>query len=174
MFPTSRLTQIKVPRPKPGQAGFLSDRVTRHRSFVFRPEGAMSSNTAVTGRRQLPKQKQEKEVSRRARREDLLVAARIRTVRVAAGTTQKELSAALGISRQQLTKYECAKNLISAGYIITISRALGVPADHLLSQEDDEPSIEQTRAVITLVRDFGSLEPEVREAVRMLVHALAH
>ena len=107
-------------------------------------------------------------VRRRVSREDLLVGAHIRSLRAATGTTQQELSAALGLSRQRLNKYERDRNRISAGHILAISRAPGVSVPHLPGEEGEPRPIEQPTETVILIGDFRSREPRLRRAVRAL------
>jgi transcriptional regulator with XRE-family HTH domain len=52
---------------------------------------------------------------------------RLRERRIQLGMSQPKLAAALGITYQQLYKYEQAKNRISASRLYEMSKALGVP-----------------------------------------------
>jgi len=57
---------------------------------------------------------------------DLRVSARLKVARRAAGLTLVELAGRLGLSHQQLQKYEQGKNRISAGLLYSIASELGV------------------------------------------------
>jgi len=57
---------------------------------------------------------------------DLKVSARLKVARRAAGLTLVELAGRLGLSHQQLQKYEQGKNRISAGLLYSIASELGV------------------------------------------------
>ena len=57
---------------------------------------------------------------------DLFVGRRIRELRKAKGLSQKELAKRLGISPQQLQKYENWTDRISAGRLYDIAKQLGV------------------------------------------------
>jgi transcriptional regulator with XRE-family HTH domain len=52
---------------------------------------------------------------------------RVRQRRRELGLTQPELAAKLGVTFQNLYKYEHAKNRITAGRLYALSKALGVP-----------------------------------------------
>ena len=58
---------------------------------------------------------------------DIHVAMRVRQRRIELGLTQPELAGELGITFQNLYKYEKGKNRISAGRLYGLSKALGVP-----------------------------------------------
>ena len=57
---------------------------------------------------------------------DIEIGARLRQARVAAGLSQTELGAHLGISFQQIQKYEKGKNRIGGGRLCKIARMLRV------------------------------------------------
>ena len=58
---------------------------------------------------------------------DIHVAMRVRERRIELGLTQPELAGELGVTFQNLYKYEKGKNRISAGRLYRLSKALGVP-----------------------------------------------
>jgi transcriptional regulator with XRE-family HTH domain len=60
------------------------------------------------------------------------VAANIRRLRVERGVSQVKLAAALGISFQQLQKYESAKNRITIGRLVSICETLNVPLEEIV------------------------------------------
>lgn len=61
---------------------------------------------------------------------DIHVAMRVRERRIELGMSQPTLAAALGITFQNLYKYEKAKSRISAGRLYALSKALGVPVGY--------------------------------------------
>lgn len=63
---------------------------------------------------------------RKANGTDFLVSQRLRAFREGAGRTQEWLSERMGITFQQLQKYESAKNRISAGKLFAAAEALEV------------------------------------------------
>lgn len=67
---------------------------------------------------------------------DALVAARVRACREARRLTQPELAARIGVSFQQVYKYERGLNRISAGRLAAIARALDVAVADLLASHD--------------------------------------
>lgn len=60
---------------------------------------------------------------------DRHVGARVRVRRILAGISQVQLGAALGVTYQQVQKYEKGANRISASRLQQISGVLGVPVD---------------------------------------------
>ena len=55
------------------------------------------------------------------------VGQRLRTLRKASGLTQAELGAAVGVTLQQIQKYEAGKNRISATMLYGVARRLATP-----------------------------------------------
>ena len=55
------------------------------------------------------------------------IANRIREYRLARGMTQQDLGNELGVTFQQIQKYERGMNRVTAGRLYDIARALGVP-----------------------------------------------
>jgi transcriptional regulator with XRE-family HTH domain len=69
---------------------------------------------------------------------DLYVASRLRLRRVEAGITLETLANALGVSFQQVQKYERGTNRISAGTLYQLAMTLEVPVQYFfegLSQQ---------------------------------------
>jgi transcriptional regulator with XRE-family HTH domain len=68
---------------------------------------------------------------------DVAVGARIKQVRKAAGLSQTELGEALGISFQQIQKYERGVNRVSASALRKIAETLQVRMGELLGEAHD-------------------------------------
>lgn len=64
--------------------------------------------------------------SRAAQRVDAYVGERLRVCRTLAGLSQTQLGEGIGVTFQQVQKYESGANRISAGTLYAISRMLGV------------------------------------------------
>lgn len=71
---------------------------------------------------------------------DRQVGARVRALRIRNGVTQADLARAVGVSFQQVQKYESGANRISASMLVHIARALDIPV-HGLFPEPDTPQI---------------------------------
>lgn len=108
---------------------------------------------------------------------DRHVGERIRRRRVMLGLTQEQLGEALGISYQQIQKYETGANRVSAGRLFMISQILEVNIAVLFDGigEKNEDDIGNTsRHVIELVRAFSKISDEkVRGSVMSLVRTLS-
>jgi transcriptional regulator with XRE-family HTH domain len=119
------------------------------------------------------------EIGRRDRSIDAHVGERIRKRRIELGLTQEELGGRLGISYQQIQKYETGANRVSAGRVAEIASALDIGISHFfdgfLPDKSDEalPHGGHNRAAIELVRNFQEIEDEnLRSAVGTLLKAL--
>ena len=75
--------------------------------------------------------------SRAPTRVDQLVGGKIRALRIAQNRTLAELGSELGISHQQLQKYETGTNRLSAGMLSVVAEALRVPIADLFEDESD-------------------------------------
>jgi transcriptional regulator with XRE-family HTH domain len=104
---------------------------------------------------------------------DRHVSRRIRARRIALGLTQDQLAQRIGVTFQQLHKYEVGANRVSAGRLEAIARALGVDvADFFVGQAGqathaDELTLEFARAFV------GIGNQRHQRAVALLVRLLA-
>ena len=93
---------------------------------------------------------------------DIHVGARVRFCRTMKKISQTTLAAALGLTFQQIQKYERGSNRISASRLWDISQALGVPVTYFFKDLPDMPSDEEAR--------LQDPVPELsRESVALLV-----
>jgi len=117
--------------------------------------------------------------SRLSRRVDDHVGARIRLRRTMLGMTQEQLAAALGISYQQVQKYETGANRVSAGRLFEVGQRLGVDVAYFFEGVDPTavskglPHGGRNRVAIDLVRNFLEIaNEEQRSALANLVKTL--
>lgn len=114
-----------------------------------------------------------------AKRIDNLVGQRIRLRRNMLGLTQEELAESLGISYQQVQKYETASNRVSAGRLFEIAAKLNTPVTYFFEGIEElaapnEPGVGGTRMNIELVRNFALIaDSPVRSALLGLIRDLA-
>lgn len=112
---------------------------------------------------------------------DRHVGERIRRRRAELGMTQHDLALMLGISYQQVQKYETGANRVSAGRLFNMSQRLGCHIGYFFDGlESAEPAaIEMehgaaNRTTIELARNFSRLPSgNVKGAISTLVRALA-
>jgi transcriptional regulator with XRE-family HTH domain len=116
---------------------------------------------------------------------DKFVGDRIRHFRAMTGISQQKLAESLGVTFQQLQKYERGENRIGAGRLLMVANALGIPITFLLDQEalenrkagapPQEPEgPEAARDAYSIGRAFAQItDPEVRRSITTLVQSLA-
>jgi transcriptional regulator with XRE-family HTH domain len=116
---------------------------------------------------------------------DIQVGARVRTRRLLIGMNQETLARALGLTFQQVQKYEGGANRVSASRLSQIADILGVPISYFFSDlepDGGESSPADRRArerlqrpeTIDLIRAYyGIADQEVREQFLDMVKALA-
>jgi transcriptional regulator with XRE-family HTH domain len=105
---------------------------------------------------------------------DVALGALVREVRRSKKVSQSELGAALGISFQQIQKYERGTNRISFSALVKIAAALGNTASALIAHIEGGHPADKTADVIELeglFRKIGSAH--LREAVIKLARAAA-
>ncbi len=107
---------------------------------------------------------------------DVYVGARVRQRRVLLGMNQTKLGDALGMSFQQVQKYENGKNRISASKLFKLSQVLDVSIEYFF---DDMPPVVAASSMITqetlkLVRAYYEIEDaKIRKHVYELTKTLA-
>ena len=80
-------------------------------------------------------------MTKKANLVDIHVGLRIRAARLAAGLSQERLGTALGVTFQQIQKYEKGVNRVGAGRLSDIARVLSVPVSYFFqSGAADEPA----------------------------------
>jgi transcriptional regulator with XRE-family HTH domain len=117
---------------------------------------------------------------------DVAVGERIRTFRKVANLTQTELADQIGVTFQQLQKYEKGTNRVGAGRLMHIARALDVPItaffDGLARPPDKRRGVMTARlaelsalpAAPKLLAAFSKISDDVLEAdVLKLVRVLS-
>ncbi len=110
---------------------------------------------------------------------DKLVGEKIRNRRVLLGLTQDQVADSLGLSYQQIQKYETGANRVSAGRLYQIAQTLDTTVawffEDLDGAEKDVLSDDATssRNVIELVRGFSRIrDDKVRATIMSLVRTL--
>ncbi len=73
---------------------------------------------------------------------DLHLGKRLRRRRRLLGLTQQQLAGAVGVRFQQIQKYECGANRISAARLWQLSEALEVPIGYFYDGLSDTPKVE--------------------------------
>jgi transcriptional regulator with XRE-family HTH domain len=115
---------------------------------------------------------------------DILIGAKVRLRRKELGLSQQKLAAALGVTFQQIQKYEKGTNRIGAGRLMEIAGRLSVPityffeglgqaADETIQTAIDVGTLFQPGA-IDLLSNFDKIDdPALRKAIQDLTRRLA-
>jgi transcriptional regulator with XRE-family HTH domain len=113
---------------------------------------------------------------------DIHVGRKVREARLLNGLTQTALAEKLGITFQQLQKYESAQNRVSCSRLYDISRVLGHPVQAFFAGADNgEKAIESrteakaiSAATLHLVTAYSRLSPKLRASLSKTAKSLAH
>lgn len=116
---------------------------------------------------------------------DVHVGSRVRLRRAALGLSQDQLAAAIGLSFQQVQKYERGVNRIGASRLYEMGKVLQTPISYFFEDFDDLGLAEDTgysyqadpvlkRETLELMRAYHQIKnPKERKKVLKLVKALA-
>jgi transcriptional regulator with XRE-family HTH domain len=118
-----------------------------------------------------------------ANKTDQEVGRRLKTLRIIRHVSQEALGDKLGITFQQIQKYEKGKNRISASRLHAIAQTLEVPVTYFFDERAETTPggggeyvaefLADARG-LALARAFTRVErPEVRKAITKLVRAVA-
>jgi transcriptional regulator with XRE-family HTH domain len=110
---------------------------------------------------------------------DIDVGARIRARRVFLGLSQTKLANALGLTFQQVQKYERGDNRVSASTLVRVAQALDTSVAALVGEDgarSERPMFRHLAmpGAFELLDSFAKIgDPEVRRAVLRLAKSLA-
>lgn len=111
---------------------------------------------------------------------DVSVGARIRLTRKMRGWSQQALAEAVGVSFQQVQKYERGTNRVSASMLARIAAALGVsvaelfgPAEAASRASDDLAAMLGEPGALKLLQDYCRLPPGYRAALASFIATLS-
>ena len=113
---------------------------------------------------------------------DLHLGRRLRRRRRLLGLTQQQLAQAVGVRFQQIQKYECGANRVSAARLWRIASALEVPVSYFFdglaeSHADNDPSegggeMFARKETLDLIRAYYQLEEKPRRRLLDLAKSL--
>jgi transcriptional regulator with XRE-family HTH domain len=105
---------------------------------------------------------------------DAQLGERIRRRRRELGLSQSALGGKLGITFQQIQKYENGTNRVSATMLLKLSDALAMPVTELLQQADPTASpVDAERQAAQLLASFAKIQSaDLRAAILTLVAGL--
>ena len=108
---------------------------------------------------------------------DKFIGNKIVSLRLARGLSRKQLSEAVGITGQQLSKYEKGKNRVSIGRLILLSKALGEKVSYFYEELELEVTyqmpIDHEQMRKEIIRNFMRLNNlEYQNAINQLLRVL--
>ncbi len=93
------------------------------------------------------------------------------------GLTQQEMAELIGVTYQQVHKYERGINRVSAGRLYDIAQTLNVSVDFFFEQFEDAARLEMAprqRMTLEVARNFGQItNRRHQEALSFLARALS-
>lgn len=111
---------------------------------------------------------------------DVHVGRKIREARVLNGLSQTALAQKVGITFQQLQKYESAANRVSCSRLYDLARVLGVPAQSFFTgagsddgKNNSMPSEQPQAVTADLATAYSKLHPQLRSQLSRTAKALA-
>ena len=108
---------------------------------------------------------------------DIALGRRLKSLRVRRGLTQTALGLLLGVSFQQIQKYENATNRIRVSQLRRIAEALGVPVMELLeisrAESSEVTDMIDTRTARRLMDAFRDLSSGERRCLAALAEVMA-
>jgi transcriptional regulator with XRE-family HTH domain len=112
--------------------------------------------------------------NRRTTAEDGALGERIRRARELRGVSQEKLSAMLGLSFQQVQKYERAENRVSATRLVAIAKALAFPLTFFVDDgfEDGGEIPQFTPKIADLARKLERLDGKQLASVGAVIDAI--
>ena len=121
-----------------------------------------------------------KPVKPRRNLEDLYIGQRIRAVRVAKNMSQTTMAQGLGITFQQVQKYERGANRVSAGRLMKIAVMLETPITFFYSElanrkknQDDGFELLQSKGAMRLLKAYSEIPANAtKHALVMLAEAV--
>ena len=114
--------------------------------------------------------------------EDAEIALRVRWLRVQRGMSQSTLAKTLGVSFQQVQKYEKGVNRISAGRLLKMARALEAPIAYFYaglekrmddSTLSDNLTLLQSKASVRMIRAYAKMPPRTQTKLALFIESLS-
>ncbi|MDB2415245.1 helix-turn-helix domain-containing protein [Rickettsiales bacterium] len=108
---------------------------------------------------------------------DTIIGMKIHELRISMGLSRQQLSEKIGVTHQQLQKYEKGVNRISAGRLAAIAHALKKPVSFFfdgIDEETDTLPTQHQRMCIEVSRNFLRIkDPMHQNAINLLVRTLS-
>lgn len=109
-------------------------------------------------------------------RVDAIIGMKIHELRISMGLSRQQLASKIGVSHQQLQKYEKGTNRISAGRLVAIATALKKPVAYFFEDIEQDNGVLPTqhqRMCIEVSRNFLKIKNPMQQiAINNLVRSL--
>jgi len=118
---------------------------------------------------------------------DVFIGKKIKNRRTILGITQKDLGKIVGVSAQQIQKYETASNRVACSTLYVLSKHLKIPVDyffdanthhHSLSVQEDQENFGEEeiheKEIIKLINFYKSIKDQIlRKRIYQLIESLS-
>lgn len=104
--------------------------------------------------------------------DDAEIGRRIKLIRIERDMSQEALGKVLGVSFQQIQKYEKGANRVSSGRLMEIATALITTPHDLMGWNEKAPTVAIDAETYKLAKTFAALQPKHRRPVRLLIEGL--
>jgi transcriptional regulator with XRE-family HTH domain len=104
------------------------------------------------------------------------IGTRIRERRIMLGLNQRQLGDLIGVTYQQVNKYEHGVNALSAGRLYEVAHELSAPLEYFFEdlEHDEKQPLPRQRMLLDVMRNFGAIQSEKQlEAINDFVRVLA-
>jgi len=105
--------------------------------------------------------------------DDATIGQRIRSLRWLAGCSQLALGDAIGVSAQQIQKYETGANRVSAGRLKKVAEFLDVDISVFFNPDDGSMDTGLSKSTMEIAAMIEQLTDSQKIAIRTLVRELA-
>ena len=109
---------------------------------------------------------------------DLYVGKKLKSRRISIGLSQEEIGEKVGITFQQIQKYESGANRIAVSRLYEFAQILGIPLGWFVEgydegEENNNELIYNNREMLAFIRLYNSVTPEIRKKVFQLLQSVA-
>lgn len=108
------------------------------------------------------------EAKTQVREHDTIIGAHMKALRQRAGMSQEQTGEVIGVTFQQIQKYEKGTNRISAGKLVTLSKAFGVPLSEFY-RGLEEVTLDERGAISLAAVEMGSVFDKLDEGDQKMV-----
>lgn len=104
---------------------------------------------------------------------DKLLGRKLRTLRLSKHYTQEQMAHILGVTFQQIQKYEKGANRISAGRLFLVCEHFKISSAYFFEDPPWANDISQTERELSVVIALAQISPTLRSAIEQCISAAA-